>query len=194
MSQRDEGFLGGVQPGTTASGAESVSTEATVRAAARQEGAAAPGGAVWRSGLSGRALGARLGVDGAGLQGCYPDGGLWLAGDGTVLCAVEAKKQGEAGNAIERWYKNRAVLERLGCRVYLTVCVGDGFFDGRSAQRCLETAVALSDGDRGRLGSGTVWNEPSGSIWLYRYRTAADVATADVAAVVRAAVLAATSR
>jgi hypothetical protein len=116
-----------------------------------------------------------FGSTGYDLQGVLPDGGVWtLNGEQTPLIAAEAKKQGKQGNAIERWYKNWDVMRALGVKVYVTFCVGDGFFDGNSAERTIASAVAIHEG---RSRSHTeVSNTPTGRLWMYRYRTAEEAA------------------
>lgn len=178
-SQRSDGFRGGVQPGTSATSRESAGHEQNLRAVAKQLGA---DGLAWRHGYSAGELGVLLGVDGYQLQGVQPDGGVWAASDHRPVVAAEAKKQGEAGNAIERWYKNWDVLRVLGVQVYVTFCVGDGFFDQNAAQKTLETAVALHE----RRDAGSVWNTPTGVLWMYRYRSAEEAA-AEMRSVLEAA-------
>jgi hypothetical protein len=61
-----------------------------------------------------------------GQCGCAPDGGVWFYQD--ILIAVfEAKKQNDAGNAIERWYKNNYICRKISPNVsYVTFCTGKG--------------------------------------------------------------------
>lgn len=132
----------------------------------------------WARRIPGEELAALLGVSGTGrpprIAGVEPDGGVWRAeGEGLPLAAVEAKTQGEGGNAIERWFKNWSVLSRLGVRVYVTFCSGPGFFDGNKAQRIMELAAALEPSERSKL-PDRVWNNPEGRLWLYRYRSASE--------------------
>ena len=161
-----------MQLGTTAHTTESLRLEAAVRAAVA-ELADAFDGLEWRRGYTGAELAALLGIPDARIAGVEPDGGVWVR-DGRPVVVAEAKRQGERGNAIERWYKNWSVFRRLGVRTYVTFCAGDGFFDHNSAQRIIETAVAVED-DPARVGHGRVWNTPAGRLWLYRYRRGATV-------------------
>jgi murein tripeptide amidase MpaA len=104
---------------------------------------------------------------------------VWLeAGNTAPLVFAEAKKQGPAGNAIERWYKNFAIAKALQAEVFLTVCTGEGFFENRTAQSTLETALALDPDERHRFTDDTVWNHPVGRVWLFRFETAADATPA----------------
>ena len=135
-------------------------------------------------------LGVEIEESESSLAGAYPDGGIfWHAGHpGKVLCVAEAKKQGERGNAIERWFKNYSIMRRLGCEIYLTVCTGDGFFNGNRAQKTLETAVATDPFDFYRLRQDAVWNQQEGSIWLYRFRDAAEAASFDLTGLMQDAI------
>jgi len=167
MRTEGQRFAGGIQPGTTASSAASTGLEHALRTAAN---AVVLPGLVHRAGFSGTELAAAYGLDGVVLNGVYPDGGVWCAPDGTQpLLAAEAKHQGEAGNAIERWYKNYTMLNPLGVRVHLTVCTGAGFFEHRSPQRIIESVLATIPNERYRLTEDLVWNQPIGSVWLYRF-------------------------
>jgi hypothetical protein len=62
-------------------------------------------------------------------SGCVPDGGLWLDSKGKVRVALEAKVQGNHGNAQERHSKNLMICEAFkseeGFR-YVTFMAGAG--------------------------------------------------------------------
>lgn len=61
-----------------------------------------------------------------GKGGCAPDGGLWFKDDKLVV-AFEAKKQGEGGNAISRWYKNLYICQKINPEIcYVTFAAGPG--------------------------------------------------------------------
>jgi hypothetical protein len=189
-SQRQPGFKGGVHIGTTASSSESLDTEQLLRSAIEQVSCAGSG-TTWVTGLSGTHIKQALGIENADFQiaGAYPDGGIYFnESNGKLLVASEAKRQGALGNAIERWYKNFFIAKALGVRVYVTICVGDGFFDDNSAQRILQLAVAADTDNRYRCVED-IWNVPEGSIWLYRFRTAEDLAVFDIPALLRGAVV-----
>ena len=64
-----------------------------------------------------------------GSAGCQPDGGLWFFND--VLIAVfEGKKQGDSGNATERWFKNNFICRIINPAVdYVTFCAGKGAYE-----------------------------------------------------------------
>lgn len=117
-----------------------------------------------------------------------PDGGAWFQpGNPAPLVIAEAKKQGTAGNAIERWYKNFSAARALGCGIYVTFCSGAGFFEGNRPQTTLELALALDPAERDRLERGTVWNHPVGRVWLYRWQDAKSVPPGAIETVLRSA-------
>lgn len=61
-----------------------------------------------------------------GVGSCEPDGGVWFL-DGMPVFFAESKKQGGAGNAIERWFKNYDTLKSINPKVYsATFCSGEG--------------------------------------------------------------------
>jgi hypothetical protein len=170
-TQRTDKYRGGIQAGTTASSKESISLENTLKVAS--DIVAASRTDVERiKNFSAKALGKRLGAQSVSLYGMEPDGGIWRdISTGRVLMVAEAKKQGDGGNAIERWYKNYAVSTALGVSIYLTVCSGEGFFNGNTAERLMNTAVAVYEPERVQGGRG-IWNLNEGGIWLHRYRNA----------------------
>ena len=62
------------------------------------------------------------------LGACEPDGGAWFY-DGELVCIFEAKKQQDAGNAIERWFKNQYICRAINPDVtYVTFCTGEGAY------------------------------------------------------------------
>jgi hypothetical protein len=185
-SQRTGGYRGGIKPGTPATSPTSATLETVLRQAVTIAREAFPH-LHWRPGYTATELADLLGVPAPALAGLRPDGGIFTdPATGTPVLAAEAKKQGPAGNAIERWYKNHALLAALGTPITLTFCLGEGFFDANPAQRILQTALALDPGDRARLASGRVWNFPAGRTRLYRYRSLSH-ATADIPTVLTAA-------
>ncbi len=59
-------------------------------------------------------------------KGCEPDGGIWFR-DGLPVLVVEAKYQGERGNAEERWYKNAQWISHINSKcIYYTLASGTG--------------------------------------------------------------------
>lgn len=98
------------------------------------------------------------------LTGIEPDGGLWMDGNKPVF-ASEAKYQGIAGNAMERWAKNWLFLKELGVKRYVTFCAGPGFFNGHPMDRLIVDIVRTEEPTR-----KLVWNEPIGRLWFYRLK------------------------
>ncbi len=170
--QRQDGFRGGIQEGTTAGNLSSRHLDAMTRDYIQS----LPSSTRWRSGYSAAELRAALNTrldDTSRIAGFRPDGGLFVDQDREPVVAIECKYQGEAGNAIERWYKNFAVAQRLGVKRYVTFCLGEGFFDGHSAERVLGTAVAIFEPEK-----QDVWESDEGVIGLYRWRTLEEAETA----------------
>jgi hypothetical protein len=61
-----------------------------------------------------------------GKGACEPDGGVWFI-DGELVAVFEAKKQNLKGNAIERWFKNNAIVNAINPKAsYVTFAVGAG--------------------------------------------------------------------
>lgn len=191
VTQRIDGFRGGVQEGSSAGSGESRSTESLLRQAVARVRTGDQ--LIWKPGFSAKELSILLDVPASNLVGANPDGGVFLAPDGRPLVAAEAKRQGMGGNAIERWFKNYSLFSELGCKVYLTVCTGEGFFDDNPAQRTLQTALATLPAERHRLAKSSVWNKPEGSIWLYRFEDAEQLAAFDLDSLLRQAVTSASS-
>ena len=162
-SQRQDGFRGGIQQGTSATTSESASLDK----GPRDYVDAHDFGDAWRSTLDSDALkeafGSKLKSPIAGFQ---PDGGIFLSKEGKPEVVFESKHQGERGNALERWYKNFAIAKRLGCKRYVTFCSGDGFFDNNSGVRQIGDIVAIEDPLREDL-----WEDNNSALVFYRFRT-----------------------
>jgi len=63
-----------------------------------------------------------------GIGACEPDGGAWFY-DGVLIAVFEGKKQQDAGNAIERWFKNNFICRLINQSVsYVTFCTGEGAY------------------------------------------------------------------
>jgi hypothetical protein len=163
--QRQDGFRGGIQLGSTAGNLSSRQLDTLTREYIQS----IPSSTRWVKGLSANDLRVALQTsldDASRIAGFRPDGGIFVDRKRQPLVAVECKFQGERGNAIERWYKNFAISQRLGVKRYVTFCLGDGFFDGRSAERTLGTAVAIFEPEK-----RDVWDSDEGVLGLYRWRT-----------------------
>jgi len=96
-----------------------------------------------------------------GIGACEPDGSLWFW-DGTLIASFEAKKQQDAGNAIERWYKNNYICRLINPNVsYVTFARGEGAKIGGVIHKAL--AVAHLDGfDKFVPKKNSCWMKPDG--------------------------------
>ncbi len=91
---------------------------------------------------------------------CVPDGGAWYF-RGTLVAVFEAKKQQNAGNAIERWYKNMYRCRVLNPDVsYVTFCRGEGARPAGAMQVALD--VAHDGWNQYYPGRNSCWMEPAG--------------------------------
>jgi hypothetical protein len=71
---------------------------------------------------------------------CQPDGGLWFV-NGKLACAFEGKKQGNGGNAIERWFKNNFICRMIAPDIsYVTFATGPGAVENGVIHNCLSVA------------------------------------------------------
>lgn len=71
---------------------------------------------------------------------CQPDGGLWYF-ENKLIAAFEAKKQGNGGNAIERWFKNNFICRMIAPKVsYVTFGIGPGACENGVIPKCLAVA------------------------------------------------------
>jgi hypothetical protein len=163
-SQRTDGFAGGIPLGTSATSPESRKLEKVVREATASLRGDPEITYSWRSGYSANQLSELLGVPKGHITGMRPDGGLWSnVEESTLRLATEAKK--------------------LGVARYIVFCSGDGFFDGRSAQRTMESGMSQESDGAVRLATDTVWNTPTGRLWLYRYQ--GSVSTDEIRTVIK---------
>lgn len=75
-----------------------------------------------------------------GVGACQPDGGLWYY-KGKLIAAFEAKKQGNGGNAIERWFKNNFICRTISPEIsYVTFGIGPGACEDGVIPKCLSVA------------------------------------------------------
>ena len=134
MSQRTNGFRGGIKKGTTAFDEQSHALDRGLRHVSKQ----------LEKDLA--SLGYRRvnkfrpqDIPG-GLASCQPDGGIWFNKQKRIVAIFEGKKQGAIGNAHERWYMNRWIAHVLAPQArYVTFCSGLGFYNTTA---CIE-ALAL---------------------------------------------------
>lgn len=179
VSQRDEGFHGGIPFGLSATSKRSKRTEQLVRGLHTHPliiKRATELGLAWKPGLSGADI---LAIQGKTLAmgdktgGFSPDGGIFCRPDGVPVVSCEAKYQGERGNAIERLYKNHTTLKLLNPDVLnLVYCSGDGFFNNNSSQTIVTTNYILENVDwlPAEITIGSIWNNHQGNnMRLYRF-------------------------
>lgn len=179
-SQRQAAFRGGIPQGLSATSLSSRSLETVTMGQLLGGGTiarAAAEGIDWRKGYSGEELktffGSKLGGTVAGLS---PDGGIFEdRGLKRPLLSFECKFQGEKGNAIERWFKNYAIMERLGIDRYVTFTLGDGFWTG-SAERILAVAASMEPGRANLWDDPMTAIDPTQKLFLYRFKTVAEAA------------------
>lgn len=150
---------GGIQEGTTASTEESIKLDKSLKLAAAKVSEklkALHPDIVFEKKLSPEVRDELGCVDTPGQKsyGCEPDGGIFYINIGGVLVpigAFEGKKQGQAGNAEERWFKNSDLLSDLtdirasqaGIQskwsadkfCYKTWCTGEGAAEGSTFDR-----------------------------------------------------------
>ncbi len=76
--------------------------------------------------------------------GCSPDGGIIFNKQGLPVLAFEAKKQGDAGNAYDRWYKNFHHLKCINPNLLMVtfiVGLGAGYHSDGSPRGMLGGAL-----------------------------------------------------
>lgn len=128
---QDIKFRGGIQAGTTAYDAESKLLDEQVSSISK------------RIHIPGLVMQRKLRKDQIpyGHGSCAPDGGLWFNEAGALVAVFEAKKQNNAGNAIERWYKNHYICRSINPSVsYITFASGEGCIDGGTITNTLAIA------------------------------------------------------
>ena len=75
-----------------------------------------------------------------GIGACAPDGGAWFY-NGVLIAVFEGKKQQDAGNAIERWFKNNFIARKVNPEVsYVTFCTGEGAYEDGQIVKALNVA------------------------------------------------------
>ena len=143
-SQRDAGFNGGIQSGTTAFDPQSKTLDGQLKEV-RDEISVCGFTMV-------KQFPRKLKIDliGEDCFGFAPDGGAWFKGnseDGNLFAVFEAKKQNKKGNANERWFKNAQIAKSINPDVkYITLCSGEGAKKGE----CLEKMSQLAKRTMGR--------------------------------------------
>ena len=139
-SQRDEGFNGGIQAGTTAFDSASKQLDELLKES-RTDGSL-PGFTFIKQ------FTPEMKVDllGDDCFGFAPDGGAWFY-KGKLVAVFEGKKQNKAGNAHERWYDNATTAKYINPDVkYVTFCSGEGAHEGECLDKMRRKAqIVLGD-------------------------------------------------
>jgi len=96
-----------------------------------------------------------------GKGACEPDGGAWFY-KGKLIAVFEGKKQQDAGNAIERWFKNNYICRKINPDVsYVTFAIGEGAYSDGVIGKALN--VAHLDGfDIYNAGANSCFFNPQG--------------------------------
>jgi hypothetical protein len=132
MSQRENGFRGGIQKGMCATDAAARKLDEQCKTLKDKLAEEFPALQLQRK-LTKDQIPGNKGA-------CEPDGGVWLR-DGKVVAVFEAKKQGTGGNAIERWFKNNYICRLINPDVcYVTFCSGEGARPDHVLEKTLNVA------------------------------------------------------
>ena len=135
-SQRDAGFNGGIQAGSTAFDVDSRKLDEQVKGTKESIGSKFPGLTVERK-LTNEMKIKYFKSDCLGFE---PDGGLYFKG-GELRLVIEAKKQNALGNAQERWWDNATTARHINPNVkYVTFCTGAGAASGGPLDRLSKKA------------------------------------------------------
>jgi len=139
MSQRESDFKGGIQNGTTAFDAESKRLDVYLKEtykSLKEE-------LTEFECVSQFTKEMKLKYVGDDCFGFAPDGGAWFK-NGELVAVFEAKKQGEQGNAYERWWDNAITAKHLNENVkYITFCTGDGAAEGKCLDKLARKAKIM---------------------------------------------------
>ena len=122
ISNTQKIFRGGIQKGTTAFDEDSKRLDGNVKAAVLHLTEQFSNLNVIRQ----MSKEMKLELIGDDCLGFAPDGGAWFK-DGKLVAVFEAKKQGNHGNAYERWWDNAVTAKHINPDVvYVTFCTGEG--------------------------------------------------------------------
>ena len=96
-----------------------------------------------------------------GIGACEPDGGAWFY-NGKLIAMFEGKKQQDAGNAIDRWYKNNYIFRAISpVASYVTFAIGEGATENGVISKTLN--IAHLDGfDKYVPGKNSCFRSPNG--------------------------------
>jgi hypothetical protein len=137
--QRQTEFKGGIQSGTVAT-----DTHARYLDTALKEGAKLLAEELKSQGYTCETkFGKKFLVERGILIGCAPDGSIWYK-NGIPIVAIEGKKQGKGGNAIERWNKNYNICRSINPDIrYITFGAREGFEPDGYPYKYAKTQLAL---------------------------------------------------
>lgn len=132
-------FRGGIQPGTTAFDTESRDLDASVKQIAKQLAEEYTQFEVVHQFNYAQ----KMQWVGDDCFGFAPDGGAWFL-NSNLVAVFEAKKQGLAGNAQERWWDNACTAQFINEQVrYHTWCRGQGCDDNAPLHRLSRKAPLM---------------------------------------------------
>jgi len=139
MSQRVNGFKGGIQAGTTAFDKDSKLLDKQLKEARE----------LYKSQnhslkcVSVFSKEDKIKYVGDDCFGFAPDGGAWFLDD-KLVAVFEAKKQGLGGNAYERWWDNAMTAKHINPDVmYITFCSGPGSAEGECLDKLRRKAEIM---------------------------------------------------
>lgn len=137
--QREKGFNGGIQNGTTAFDDDSKRLDTYLKESYKSLKEDFPDFEV--VGMFNKQM--KLDLVGDACFGFAPDGGVWFK-DGKLVAVFEAKKQGKGGNAYERWWDNAMTAKYINPDVkYVTFCTGEGAGEGECLDKMRRKAKIM---------------------------------------------------
>lgn len=140
MSQRDKGFNGGIQTGTTAFDSQSKKLDKVLKEC--RDNINVNGFTCVRQFTKQM----KIDLVGENCFGFAPDGGAWFY-NGKMVAVFEGKKQNKQGNAYERWWDNAVTAKHINPDVkYITLCSGEGAASGECLDR-LRVKAGIMMGD-----------------------------------------------
>lgn len=111
--------MGGIKKGTTAFDPLSKANDKFIKTASIKLLSCLPAGITYHKKIPKEYIPGGIGA-------CEPDGGCFFYYD-ELACVFEMKKQNDAGNAIDRWFKNNYICRAINPYVsYITFACGDG--------------------------------------------------------------------
>jgi len=137
MTQRESDFKGGIQRGTTAFDEESKRLDKCLKEC--KDEISMDGYTV----VTQFDYNMKIKYVGDDCFGFAPDGGAWFK-DNKLVAVFEAKKQGEGGNAYERWWDNAMTAKFINPDVkYITFCSGAGAGEGKCLDKLRRKAKIM---------------------------------------------------